>query len=505
MRVSLAWMLLLVGVVVMCGPIATAAEDRHTGTRPNILWIMLEDWGPQLSCYGTRGVHTPHLDRLALEGVRYTRAFTTAPVCSASRSAMLTGHYQNYTHTNQHRTGGKRPLPYGIKPIPNLLKEIGYFTVKGCGLSAKTDHNFSTRIDLVNGDWNGRKPGQPFFAQVTEPGTHRSWKRDQLRPVNAQDVELPPYYPDVPIVRRDWANGLEQVQVCDRIVGRLLARLEKDGLKESTLVILIGDHGRCLPRGKQFLYDGGLHVPLIMRWPGVIKPGTVCDDLVSSLDVCKTIVDVAGVRPPHPLHGLNLFGSAIKTRKYVFAARDKMDSTHDAMRAVRSKKFKYILNLMPERPYCQFNQYKEMQYPTLAVLNAMHLQGRLNPVQSAFMAPTKPNEELYDLGNDPWETRNLADDPGHAAVKKELRAALQGWRKMVKDEGVSPGFRKGGWPSTYPTRSREQWEVIVEKWKPWVFRAPGAKAAHPRRFINESALVKSGRVGRKKKKRGQKQ
>jgi arylsulfatase A-like enzyme len=254
------------------------------------------------------------------------------------------------------------------------------------------------------------------------------------------------------------------------------------------MVILIGDHGRCMPRGKQFLYDGGLHIPLIIRWPGHIEPGTVCEDLVNTLDICKTIVDVAGVTPPQPLHGINLFDPEIREREYIFAARDKMDDTHDAMRAVRSRDFKYILNLMPERPYCQFNDYKERQYPSLAVLHLMNLQGRLNSVQAAFMAPTKPVEELYDLRDDPWETNNLANTPGMAEVKKELRAELEEWRKMVRDEGVTPEFRAGGWPSAYPTKSEEQWEAIVEAWKPWVFRAPDEKAVHPGEFIRESAL-----------------
>jgi N-sulfoglucosamine sulfohydrolase len=466
---------------------------------PNILWIMLEDWCPDLSCYGTKGVHTPNIDKLASAGIRYTHAFTTAPVCSASRSAMLTGHYQNYTHTNQHRTKQKDNLPYGIKPIPALLSEAGYFTARGCGLSGKTDHNFSDSPGFTGKHWSRRGKGQPFFAQSTETGTHRSWNRDPERPIDEKDVELPPYYPDVPMMRRDWANGLEQAQISDRNVGKLLDQLETDGLKESTMVILIGDHGRCMPRGKQFLYDGGIHIPLIIRWPGHIEPGTVCGDLVNTLDVCRTIVDVTGVKPPHPLHGLNLFGPEIKKRKYIFAARDKMDSTHDAMRAVRTKNFKYIRNLMPERPYCQFNAYKEKQYPSLAVLNAMNLQGKLNPIQAAFMAPTKPEEELYDLRNDPWETTNLANDPKFADVKKELSGELDNWRAMVKDKGVTPEFRADGWPATYPTKTKEQWEAIVERWKPWVFRKPGSKGGHAGNFVNQTALVKQQKQGKRQK------
>jgi uncharacterized sulfatase len=456
--------------------------------RPNILWIMLEDWGPELSCYGTKAVDTPNIDKLAAEGVRYTRAFTTAPVCSSSRSAMLTGHYQNYTGTNQHRTSDKKPLPYGIKPIPTLLSEAGYFTACGCGLSNKVDKNFSNPTGFEGKHWRDRTNGQPFFAQATEATTHRKWNRDPDNPIDEKTVELPPYYPDVPMVRRDWANGLEQLQLADRTIGKLLEQLDNDGLRDNTLVILIGDNGRCMPRGKQFLYDGGIAVPLIMRWPGKIAAGSVCDDLVTTLDICQTIVDVAGVTPPHPLHGLNLFEPAISERPYIFAARDKMDDTHDAMRAVRSKRYKYILNLMPERPYCQFNAYKELRYPTLAVLNVMNLEGRLTPEQAHFMAASKPTEELYDLESDPWETKNLIDDPAQQSVAEKMRAALAEWQAEMNDEGVTPDFQAGGWPADYPTRPLATWRQIVEKFRPYVFRTPGAKVKPPEDFIGATAL-----------------
>lgn len=472
--------------------LSIAASAAPQQQKPNIVWIMLEDWCLELSCYGTKGVHTPNIDKLASEGMLFSNAFTTAPVCSASRSAMMTGHFQNYNGGNQHRTVRKQPLPYGIKPIPHILEDAGYYTAIGCGLSRKTDCNFTTDRPLFTGKhWNTRKEGQPFYAQITEAGTHRSWNRDADNPIDEKDIELPPYYPDVPMVRRDWANGLEQAQVSDKKVGQILQELKDDGLEDNTIVFLIGDNGRCMPRGKQFLYEGGIRMPLIVRWPGKIKPATKSDDLVMSIDVCQTILDAAGVKAPHPLHGKNLFGKEVKKRKYVFAARDKMDNTHDAIRAIRSKDFKYIHNLMPERPYAQFNSYKEKQYPTLAVLNAMHLRGELNPAQAAFMAAKKPQEELYALRNDPHETINLAMDPKYAAIKKEMRAELDAWRKMVKDKGVTEGFRKGGWPSTYPTKTLGQWETIVEKWKPWVFRKPTEKVKHPRNFIVTTEIIKT--------------
>ncbi len=474
----------------------SAAQDR-----PSILWILIEDWSADLSCYGTKGLHTPFVDELASEGIRYENAFTTSPVCSTSRSAMMTGFHQNYIGAHQHRLlpDQKRHLPYGIKPIPHLLEEAGYFTAL---MSRKTDTNFILHLkeELFMGeDWSERERDQPFFARITFGGTHRSWKRDPQRPIDIADVELPPYYPDTPFFRRDWANGLEQMQLVDREVGAILQRLEDEGLADNTLVFFIGDHGRCHIRGKQFLYDGGIRIPMILRWPGKVEPGQVNDDMVMSIDICATILEAAGVEPPVPLHGKDLFSEGIKDRKYVFAARDKMDQTHDSMRAIRSDRYKLIHNLMPERAWCQYNRYKEGAYPMLAAMNIMNMKGQLTPEQAAFMAPTKPEFELFDLQQDPHEVNNLADDPKYAKVKRELLAELENWREnVIRDQGVADTFRAEsvypetcptpvmddwveanndnydflayGWPAWYPTRTLEEWEKTLAIWEPYVIR-----------------------------------
>ncbi len=484
-------------------PVATSSDQR-----PNILWITIEDWSPDLSCYGTKGIHTPHVDKLASQGIRYEWAFTTSPVCSTSRSAMMTGFHQNYIGAHQHRTDQKKPLPYGIRPIPHLLADAGYFT---CVMSWKTDCNFlpDTKEELFMGkDWKEREPHQPFFARITFSGTHRAWKRDPQRPIDIEDVELPPYYADTPFIRRDWANGLEQMQLVDREVGALLKRLDDEGLAENTLVFFIGDHGRCHIRGKQFLYDEGTRVPMVMRWPGKVRPGQVNRDLVMSIDICATVLEVAGVSPPVPLHGKSLFGEDVKQREYVYAARDKMDDSHDAMRSIRSKDFKLILNLMPERAYCQFSHYKEGAYPVLAEMNVLNLKGLLTPEQAAFMARSKPEVELYDLRDDPHEVKNLADNSAYTTVKAKLLAELMNWRtKVIRDQGVSDEFRglgvfpktcptltvgqwveenaanydfkKNGSPPWYPTRTLAEWEKARALWEPYVFRGPSEKVARP--------------------------
>lgn len=489
--------------ILLSGVGTLSAADR-----PNILWITIEDWSPDLSCYGTPGIHTPHVDKLASEGIRYERAFTTSPVCSTSRSAMMTGFHQNYIGAHQHRTLHKKPLPYGIRPIPHLFADAGYFT---CLMSSKTDCNFlpDKKDELFQGgDWSERQTDQPFFARITFTGTHRAWNRDPERPIDIADVELPPYYADTPFIRRDWANGLEQMQLVDREVGALLKRLDDEGLSQNTIVFFIADHGRCHFRGKQFLYDEGTRIPMIVRWPGKVEPGQVNDDLVMSIDICATILEAAGIAAPVPLHGKSLFSDDVKQRKYTFAARDKMDTTHDAMRSIRSKDHKLILNLMPERAWCQFNFYKESAYPELAEMNVLNLQGKLTSEQAAFMAPSKPEVELFDLRSDPHEVHNVADHPQYADVKAEMLAKLQKWRdEVIHDSGVSDVFRAkdifpatcptptvGEWvqdnaknydlnttgvPGWYPTRTLEEWQKVRDLWQDWVFRSPDSHMKRP--------------------------
>lgn len=447
--------------------------------QPNIVWMMAEDMCPDLSCYGVKAIKTPVLDKLAAEGARYTRAFTTSPVCSTARSAMMTGVHQNYIGAHQHRTSRKKPLPHGVRTIVDLMREAGYYTILGGLGGGKTDLNFTVPKDRFfhSRKWQDRPKDKPFFIQLSFGNTHRSWGRDPNRPIDGKDVVVPPYYPDTPLVRRDIANGLEEIQKMDRSVGKVVATLKKEGVLDNTLLIFIGDHGRCQVRGKQFLYDSGLQIPLIIRWPKHIKPGTVSDDLVSSIDISAAILAAAGVKLPEALHGRDFLDPATPSRKYIFAARDKMDSTHDAMRAIRSKKFKYILNLMPERAYCQLNEYKEKQYPVLALLNVLNMKDELNDVQKQFMAAKKPEEELFDLEKDPFEIHNLAKDPAYAEIKKQLRADLEVWRTKIKDQGVSESFRKGGWSSKYPTRSLEQWEQKLKGWEARMLKGDGAQSS----------------------------
>ncbi|MFC1529401.1 sulfatase [Gemmatimonadota bacterium] len=409
--------------------------------RPNILWLIAEDLSPDIGCYGTDQVQTPNIDRLAREGTRFTSAFATAPVCSASRSALMTGMYQTSIGAHQHRTDPKGPLPGGVSVITERFREAGWFTCNQAGnnraRAGKTDLNFISG-ELFDGiDWSERSSGQPFFAQVNFSETHRNFTRDPDRPVDPDQVDLPPYYPDHPVTRRDWADYLECAQNLDRKVGTVLSRLEEEGLAEDTIVFFFGDHGRAHVRGKQFLYEGGIRVPLIIRWPGGVGEGNIRDDLVSLIDLAPTAMRMAGIDPPDHLHGLPLPEEG-NGREFIIAARDRCDETFDRIRCVRDRRYKYIRNFYPNLPWTQTNLYKLRQYPVLTLLQVLHARGDLTPEQARFMAPGRPPEELYDLENDPHEVRNLAEVPARERLLNAMRDRLETWITELGDIGEEP-------------------------------------------------------------------
>ncbi|RRB07253.1 sulfatase family protein [Larkinella rosea] len=432
-------------------------EQPLPNLRPNIIWILSEDISTELSCYGTPVVQTPVLDQLAKEGIRFTNAFTTAPVCSPSRSAIITGMYQTSIGAHNHRShrDDGYHLPAPVKPITDYLRQAGYYTVNvktaapGVATPTKTDFNFIPDHPVFDGtDWNQRKTGQPFFAQLTIDETHRgkAWKtvvKAHEPRINPDDVVLPPYYPDHPIARADWATYLESIQLMDSYVGKILQRLKDEGISENTVVIFSGDNGRCHVRDKQFLYEGGIHVPLIIRWPGQLKAGQVNTDLVSAIDVSATILKLAGVEPPAYLDGRVMLGAGIKKREYIVAARDRMDETVDKMRCIRDRQFKYIRNYLPERPYMQPNKYKETEYPMWNLLKELNQQGKLTPAQALFVAPTKPAEELYDLKTDPHELTNLATLPRYRKTLGKMRTILDSWVRTTNDQGQFPERKIG--------------------------------------------------------------
>jgi N-sulfoglucosamine sulfohydrolase len=432
----------------ICLSLLTAISLAQTA-RPNILWILMEDVGPEMACYGEPLVQTPNIDRLAREGVRFTNAHTTAPVCSPSRSALITGMYQTTIGAHQHRTWEKKPLPPGVDLVTNHLRKAGYFTVLssagpgqkkgGAAGSGKTDFNFQHREPFDGHDWNQRKTGQPFFAQLSLSESHRGpgWplaRKTLKNLIDPSQVKLPPTWPEHPVARNDYANYLDAIQLCDLYVGEILARLEREKLLDQTIVVLMGDNGQCSHRGKQFLYDQGTHVPLLVRFPDGRQAGTVREDLAVHIDLTATTLAWAGAAIPATMQGQNLFAPEFK-RDMIFTARDRMDVSTDRMRAVRTRQFKYIRNFFPMIPYMQHNDYKERQYPVWNLIRELQTAGKLRPELALFAGATKPIEELYDLTKDPWELRNLAALPEYQTPLLELRSAVDKWMKETNDQG----------------------------------------------------------------------
>lgn len=445
LRYALAPMIL----AFLAAPAPGAGPDR-----PNVVWIIVDDMSAEFSCYGEKLIQTPNVDRMAREGTLLRKAFTTAPVCSACRSGLITGMYQTSIGSQNHRSGRgteKITLPSGVVPVPVLFQRAGYYTCiggpNGGGKAlGKTDYNFEWDHAIYNGnDWKGRKPGQPFFMQVQLAGGknrhgarwHEIAQRELGELTDPKSVTLPPYYPRDPVLLADWADYLDAVRLTDKQVGIVLKRLESEGVLDETLVIFMTDHGISHARGKQFLYDEGIHVPLVVRGPGVPK-GAVRDDLVEQIDLAATSLAFAGIPVPHGMQSLNILASDYKPRDAVFSARDRCDETIDHIRSVRTDRFKYIRNFYPDRPLLQPNRYKDAK-PIIQRLRELHKEGRLDALQEPLLfAPTRAKEELYDLDADPFELTNLADDPRHLETLETLRRRSELWSDVTGDHGREP-------------------------------------------------------------------
>ncbi len=452
-------------VLALVPPLASAAAAR-----PNILWFIADDMSPNFSCYGEKLIETPHVDRLAREGTRFSRAFTAAPVCSPCRSGFITGMYQTAIGAHHHRSGRgveKILLPDGVAPTPRRLQQAGYYTCIGSGLPntsrtgktkaerkgggdglGKTDYNFEWSPAMYDSsDWAGRKPGQPFFMQVMTGGgklrggsdetARRLAERARAELGGATDpakVVLPPYYPRDPVMLRDWAAYLDAVRFTDKHVGDVIARLEKEGILDQTLVIFTTDHGISHARGKQFLYDEGTHVPFVVRGPGIPR-GQVREDLIELIDLTPISLAAAGVPLPGGMQAKNVFAAAYRPREFAFAARDRCDETVERLRSVRSDRFLYIRNFHPQRPHLQPNAYKDGK-SIVQTLRTLHAAGKLDRLtEQLLFRPTRPAEELYEWTTDRWQVKNLAGDPAQRGTLETLRARLDRWMAETGDRG----------------------------------------------------------------------
>lgn len=445
--------LLLVLTLNLSVRIAAAENPTHASQRPNIVWILVDDMSCHFGYQGESLVKTPHVDQLAREGTVFNHAYATAPVCSTFRSALITGMYQTTIGAHHHRSGRgalKIHLPKGVQTVPELFRNAGYYTTNANPEGTrpgKEDYNFVyQKSDLYDGvDWTKRAKGQPFFAQYQlQGGKLRNVDRwynevktglDTL--ITAEEVTLPPYYPDHPVIREDWATYLNSVSYTDKQVGRILDKLKQENVLDNTIVFFLTDHGISHARGKQFLYEEGLKIPFVVWGPRFIGSKSVREELIAHIDLAATSLALAGIEIPKTMQGRPLFGPEAKPRTYVVSARDRCDETVDHIRSIRKGNFKYIRNYLPQRPYLQPCKYKDGK-PFMPVLRELYAAGKLNAAQSLHLAETRPEEELYDLTSDPWEIHNLADDPACQKQLSEFRGLLANWELETDDRGRFP-------------------------------------------------------------------
>ncbi len=432
--------------------ISLKAEEVLKTQRPNILWVSCEDISPDLGCYGDSYAVTPNIDALAAQGVRYTNVYAHAGVCAPARSGIITGMYPTTIGTHHMRCKGVPPAY--VKCFSEYLRAAGYY----CTNNAKTDYQFDPPMTAWDqssrkAHWRGRGEGQPFFAVINLTVSHesRNWpkKGEKLVHDPAQAV-VPPYYPDTPVVRKNLARYYDNVTKMDEQAGQILQQLEEDGLAENTIVWFWGDHGRGLPRGKRWIYDSGIRIPLIIRVPkrlrkpampkepDAVKPGTVNDDLIAFIDFAPTMLSLAGVKIPAHIQGQAfLGGQKARRREYIFAARDRMDEAYDLIRAVRDKRYKYIRNYMPYVTRGQGLEYMN-RMPTMQEMRRLNAEGKLKGPQMQYFEPTKPVEELYDTQSDPHEVNNLAGDSRYKHVLERMRNVHTKWVKETGDIGLIP-------------------------------------------------------------------
>ena len=450
----LAFSILTVLLYCACDASYQESKEQPSLSTPNILWLVAEDLSPIIPAFGDDTVATPNLDRLATEGVSYTRVFSTSGVCAPSRAALATGMYQNRIGAQHMRTTNVSGfdidglVPYEAVPPPfvkmhsQYFREAGYYTSN----NAKEDYQFRKAVTAwddssLTAHWRNREPGQPFFSVFNFNITHESqiWvqAKNPLRVPYDLDVPIPPYLPDTEVAKKDVRQVYSNIVAMDEQVGKILDELEHDGLLQSTVIFWFSDHGGPLPRQKRLLYDSGLRVPMIIRYPDQWRAGERDDQLISFVDFKSTALSLAGIEPPDYVDGRAFAGKfqSSESRRYVHAAADRFDRQYDTIRAVRDERFKYLRNYYPERGYYLPLTYRE-QMPIMQELLFLRDQGELKEAQSQWFRESKPLEELFDTLTDPHELHDLAHDPAYSDKLIELRAELDSWLSGFEDKGM---------------------------------------------------------------------
>ncbi len=449
MRISFGLLMLVL--------LGSCTEGGNKLDRPNILWITIEDLTPMLRCYGDPLAHTPNIDRLAAEGVKYTQAFSTAAVCSPARSCIITGLYAPSLGTQHLRS--ETVVPDSIAPFPRLLREAGYY----CTNNYKEDYNFEVTgawdESSEEAHWRNRDPGQPFFAVFNLETTHQSQifgSQDayeerfakylpHISPTDPAQINLPSYFFDSPEIRKLWARYYDNVQIVDLQVREILDQLDADGLRDNTIIFFYSDHGTGMPRGKRALYDSGLRIPFIVAAPEKyqrhlqLMPGTSDDRLISFVDLAPTMLTLLNLPVPPIMPGRPFIGpDASAENAYVFATSDRVDEAYENVRSIRTSEYRYIRNFYPHLPLIQPNYYSDQSEILQEVYRIRAASKDLTPAQASMWLPRRPVEELYHLPSDPEETHNLATDPLHAHELTRLRALCREEMLKTRDSGLMP-------------------------------------------------------------------
>jgi N-sulfoglucosamine sulfohydrolase len=439
---------------LLCLSLIFLSCSKQKDDKPNILLLIAEDISPMLGCYGDDFATTPSLDNLASDGIVFTKALTTAPICAPSRSTLATGLYATSLGTQHLRS--EVPFPDILETLPELMHKAGYFTA----IRGKTDYNFNPdRLwelwDQTYTPWRKRDKDQPFFSYMNIGPSHEGSVSTTENYLNLTkelpedqrhdpfEVSVPPYFPDTPEIRRILANYYDVMTVLDQNVGHVLDSLAQDGLSEETIVIFIADHGLGLPRYKRWLYKTGLHVPMIVHAPakfqhliGEYKKGSKNESLISFIDMVPTILNLAGADIPAYMEGKPIFGrGATIDRKYAFGARDRADDMFEMSRAATDGRYFYVRNFMPHYAYIQPGYIFSDSKDIFRELRRTYHIGALDEEQLKLWQH-KEVEELYDWENDPSETHNLAKDPEFEDIKNRLKSRLHEWMIETKDLGL---------------------------------------------------------------------
>lgn len=467
--------LILAGSTISPASQDASALNSPSSVKPNFLFVVFEDMGPRIGAFGDAVATTPVLDAFAAQSAQFANTFTTAGVCAPSRSSLITGVHQQTLGTQHMRTRSPSSLlssggpisydavpPADVKAFPELLRKAGYYTSN----NGKTDYQFGEPFTVWDDQaaehpWRGRPDDKPFFAMVNIMESHESfiWPTDAFsmsplvnivrlrnlwalsgkeKVTDPESVEVPPYLPDTPVVRADIARHYDNIAFAEKQLARLLDDLEADGLADNTIVVVTTDHGDGFPRMKRAIYDSGIKVPMMVRFPDRRDAGVKHDRLVSFVDLGPTFLSLPGEDVPDYVQGQPLFSqSPAPPRDYIVAGSDRFDGTPEYQRAIRDERWKYIRNYRPDLPFFRHLNFRD-QLPTMKEIWRLHEEGSLTPIQAQYFATPRPEEELYDTAIDPHEIQNLAADPAHGDTLTRLRAAYDAFVASTGDLSSIP-------------------------------------------------------------------